>query len=455
MRRLRYGDIPKFYMFNLIFKEMKKKIFITVMAIALLAGCAKNEDNGGNPASPDVINFTLNTAGSPSTRAAIVDLTGLQSAPNGFVVYGTSAANPSAWYTTGGPINGTNNYRYAGSAWDWIGAKPTWPAAQAGYPMKFYAYYSSATGTTGVGTVSATPGATPVMTAPFIVPDVVIAQADFLVATATASTKPTGGKLSMTFEHALSKIDFGVIAGVGTTSFIQSVAVNNVGFQRIFDFVDGKWLAEPQTLNKAYTYYGKVTDGMNGSGVIAVRDIAGTNGTTAVPILTASTTPQVALTGHLMLMPQSSATWQPVPNVPAANAYIGLIYRMESIDSDNAIGYKSAKNHPNYAGSALAAKTYEGPLFVKVGYPFSKPSPFTWEKGKGYIYNIYMGTPDASNGYIVDPSYYDDEGNRTDLPVLEPDPKNPGEPINPADNVIHFDVKVSDWADTPPINVQY
>jgi hypothetical protein len=431
---------------------MKKMIFITVAAIALLAGCVKNEEGGVNPASPDVINFALSTAGAPSTRAAVVGLPGLQAAANGFVVYGTSAATPAAWYTTGGPIDGSNNYRFAGTAWDWAGAKPTWPVVMSGYPMQFYAWYSSVTGTTGVGTVSASVGIMPIITLPFVVPDLATDQADFLVAKATASSKPAGGKLNMTFDHALSKINFGIIAGINTTSFVQSVAVHNVGFQRTFDLVTGDWTsAQPPTFNKSYTYYGTVTDGSNGLSVIDVRDFPGIDGIAAAPVLTANSTPQVAATGNLMLMPQTAVTWQPVPNTPAPNAYIGLVYRLESNDDFNAVGYRNANDHSNYTGSAAATANYTGPLFMKVGFPFiTGVASFTWEKGKGYNYNIYLGTPNASNGYLVDKFYYDDKGNRTDLTVLGSDP---GGPINPADNTIHFFVDVRDWSDAP-FNIQ-
>lgn len=402
-----------------------KKFTWSLLILALAAtSCTKEEESSIAKPDSNLIGLIAHTS-----RATAVNLPALEANADGFKIYATSGVSPAGWYPS---INGTSNYKYIAGAWAWTSGSPMWPTTAAGYPMNFYAYFASSY----TGLALPTPTPTSMTGAYTIQPEAT--QVDFLAAIATAVSKPASGLLPMTFKHLLSKINFGVIPGFGATVHVQSMSVNNVGNLRSYNFLTGDWTtAQPAAFTTKYSYKNTTTPATALTGIdateTAVLSVAPSNG------------------GNLMLMPQTATTWTPAPPAAAANAYMGVIYRLTTAVDPNAVGYTVANNHPDYSTlTAAIQSTLNGkPLFVKVGYPFA-PSSMTWAKGKGYVYNICLGTANASNGYIVEDVYYDELGNPTPLTIIG---KNSGDPISNGN--INFSVSVNAWDDsTPPAVVQ-
>ena len=382
-----------------------------------------------------------------TTRASSVDLSVMKNDATGFRVFATGGNAPSGWYIDdeANPIDGTNHHRFQSGKWGFhIPVK--WSKAGADYPMKFYAYYPA----TSVGFQQFNEQFTPniSLTAFYNVQDVG-GQEDLMAATITASTRPASGTVGLVFRHILSKINFGIIAGTGTIPHIQSLEVVNAKTQRGFDFIEGDWFTPPAGL-ASYRYFGKAP---SGGGAIPVFTPTDCDGNTANPFpCHCGLDPQppcVTPHNHLMLMPQIAKSWKPQsgakPNVDSGG-YVCLIYRMNinDVETPCLVGMDDASAHPDWA---TKGNNYTGPLFVKVGFPLPTDGAgnFTWEKGRGYTYNIVLGIFDSSNGFILDENYYDENGNRTDLPLLEirEEYKLPGDPLN--DGKIHFILVVNEW----------
>lgn len=392
----------------------KITLFMAILAV-VATSCAKDEKSSNAKSDPNQIGFYTNT-----TRSSVVDLPILGASTVGFVVYGASGSSPAAWMTD---INGMNNYKKTGASWGWSGTIPTWPTASTGYPMSFYAYFASSY--TGLVLPASTPSS---MTGVYTI-QAEANQVDFIAAKATTVSKPASGMLPLTFQHILSKVNFGVIPGNGATVHVQSMSVNNVGNARSYNFLVGDWTSvQPTLFASNYSYKTTTTPA-----TILI-------GTDATEVEVQNVIPSFS---NLMLMPQTATTWSPVSNVPAANAYMGVIYRLTTVSDPNAVGYTLANNHPNYNTLTQPEKDILNgkPLFVKVGYPFA-PTSMTWDKGKGYTYNICLGTANASNGYIVSTFYYDENGAPTTLTIGG---KNNGDPISSGS--INFIVNVGDWND--------
>jgi len=468
---------------------MKKSIFgLAALAAIMLAGCSKNDVQSVNKA----ISGTISLAPSTS-RAAITVLSTMENDAIGFKVYGTSATSFAAgnWYNdlgvtsgatvgTGAAIDGTNNHVWSStitppSTSNWNFADPVmWPTAAADYPMNFYAWYPAAP----TGLVEGTQDASvPAVGFTFTVQDnttlanmttdpaVLAGQTDLVSTNAIANAKPASANLTMTFNHILSKVNFGIIADEGYTSHVLTVGVANVANVGTYDVVAQSPWSAVGAFGFTYIYF-------NGAPTTTPMDFAGVTGN--APSNPASTAEPFYAAGHsnnLMLMPQDPTTnmWAPpAPTVidpsqaPTTQTYIYLLYRTETTSptfataNPNFIGYASAVDHPNYVGSALEASGYTGPLFVKVGYPFdgsTTPLQF-WDKGYGYVYNIEL--PGTSGGRLIDDMFYKDDGTPTDLPVITPDsPNDPypdvPQPILNNDPYIHLIPVVTPWNDlTPP-----
>lgn len=397
------------------------KTIITGLAACalLLAGCQKDDGVNAPDGHKRVIGFTSNTS-----KAPILDLTALMNDPTGFRVYATTPASTSAWYPG---VDGTATYRYSASDWGWSSGAPQWPDTEAGYPMHFYAYYP-------IAAQGFAPTATPAtaLTGSVVVQNSPANQTDFLAASTVASFEPYGDKLSLIFDHIMSKINFGVIAGNGMNVYVQSLTASNLKNTATYDYLTGTW-SEP-TGSDTYLYYGTYyPSGSGGTSPIATFNPAVADESTANPFYTSPHS------NHLMLMPQTTACWNKTSTV--ADAYAGVIYRMSSSTDPNVVGYASALNHPNYTLGSL----YTGPLFAKVGFPFADGS-LVWNKSMGYTYNLLLGTADATNGYYLDAFYYDENGNRTNYPVIG---KSVGDPVS--DGYINFTVSLTGWMDNLPV----
>jgi hypothetical protein len=102
------------------------------------------------------------------------------------------------------------------------------------------------------------------------------------------------GFLMLSFEHLLSKINFGIIAETATKPYIQSLYLINAGSVRSFDFVDGNWKGDASVI-KSYSYYDNAPSG--GAFEPSIKDEVTPN---AIYFGTHS--------NHLMFMPQSIRT---------------------------------------------------------------------------------------------------------------------------------------------------
>lgn len=389
-----------------------------MLILAMVAtSCSKEKVSSIEGFDPNQIRFDTHT-----TRSAVIDLSGLKASTVGFVVYAASGSNPTGWFTG---IDGTNNYKNTSGQWGWNNGSPLWPTTSTGYPMNFYAYY--ATSYAGLLLTSPAPSS---MTGTYTIQQEAN-QVDFITAKSSAISKPTSGMLPLTFGHILSKINFGLIPGYGASVYLQSMNVNNVGNQRPYNFISSDWTTQPSTFGSNYSYKNLANPATLLVGVdateAAVMDVISSN-------------------GNLMLMPQIATTWTPTSGVAPANAYMGVIYRIQTTSNVNAIGYAVANSHPDYSTltSSIQTALNGKPLFVKVGYPFA-PTNMTWVKGKGYTYNICLGTANATNGYIADNFYYDEDGLPTPLTIIG---KSKGDPIS--SGKIDFIVNVGDWDNQLP-----
>lgn len=403
---------------------MKKFNWFMLVLAMVATSCTQDEESSNAQSNPNQIGFYTNT-----TRASVVNLATLEASPTGFVVYAAGGNTPTAWFTG---IDGTNNYKKTAGVWGWNSGSPMWPTASTGYPMNFYAYFVSSP--TGLTFTPAPPTPTAMTGSYTIQPEA--SQVDFLAAKATVLSKPASGMLPITFKHILSKINFGVIPGNGVTVYLQSINVNNVGNQRSYNFLAEDWTtAQPATFLANYFYKTMTKPATQLTGVdpaeVAVQNVIPTY-------------------SNLMLMPQIATTWAPTTGVAAANAFMGVIYRLQTASDVNAVGYAVANSHPDYStlNPTIQTALNNKPLFVKVGYPFA-PNSMTWVKGKGYTYNICLGTAGATNGYVADTFYYDENGNPTPLTIIG---KDKGDPIS--SGKINFIVNVTDWDDQAPSVIQ-
>lgn len=409
---------------------MKKFMFGLATCSLILASCSSNEslESAIVTENLNVINFNTNT-----TRASVNNL---ENVKGGFPVF-AQTSNGSTWYINN-VTDGLAVYSFKASAWSWAdGAtvnQKKWPTETAAYPMQFYAYYpKTVTGfTLDANTVGQLKGS-------ITIASDVANQADFLGARyKDVTTKPGSGKLNLSFEHITSKINFGIVAGSGTSVFVQQLNLNNVGNAGIYNYTDGTWAyATQDTYTGKYTYWGTEKTGA----VINVFNPVVSNSEVVVPFYSTN------IANHLMLRPQAGTpSWNGkgvTGNViNPADAYIESVYRLEANGDVNAVGYKVAESHPDYAKlpqdkkSALVGK----PLYIKVGFPFG--SALSWLKGKAYTYNIGLGTVGSTGGIIIDNRYYDEKGNPTDLLIKD---KNTGDQVNNGE--IHFNVSVGEWAD--------
>ena len=409
------------------------KAFLLLAALAgIPTGCMDNMIEVENITQTELIGFTTTT-----TRASSVDLTAMKDDPTGFRVFATGGNAPDRWYKDdeGTPIDGSNHHRWNNGKWG-FNMPVKWSKSGDDYPMKFYAYFPASSVGFEQFTEIISPNTS--LTA-FYTVQAVNKQEDLMAARITTSVRPASGTVGLVFHHILSKINFGIIAGTGSLPMIQSLEVVNAKDKRGFSFVEGSWFTQPVGL-ASYRYYPKAP---SGGGAIPVFIPDDCDGSAANPFY------KGAHGNHLMLMPQVEKSWKPTSSVQPldlSGGYVCLIYRMNlnDVETPCLVGMDDATKHPDHATKGAG---YTGPLFVKAGFPLPADGSgnFTWEKGYSYLYNIVLGTYDSSNGYIIDENYYDENGNRTNLPLLEirDEIKLPGDKLN--DGNIHFILNVNEW----------
>jgi hypothetical protein len=416
-------------------KTITKTVLSAVLIPLLLTGCIDEFHTETVPSSPDYIGFSSTT-----TRAAIAGLDALKNDGNGFKVFATAGSTPAGWYVDDSysRIDGTNNYCYNNSTGKWnFNQAVKWPSVSADYPLKFYAIHPASPAGLTISH-NFTPSGLTGFTASYTIQNAGN-QADLLAAASLAASKPSSGNLPLVFNHILSKIDFGIIAGKHTEPYIQAIQIVNAGDTRTFDFIAGDWASSPAVSGKATYYYNGAPAG---NSVITAFRPGIKDEVTANPVHAG------VHAGHLMLMPQTASSWTP-GSAFTTGAYISVIYRMETgvgsngTGTPNEAGFADATAHPDYA--ALGGGV-TGPLFVKVAFPLAQGN-FTWNKGYGYTYNISLGTPNSCNGYILDDTYYDRTGAKTNLPLTEisREGKKVGDKLQ--NGIIQVALKIDEWND--------
>ena len=419
---------------------MNKKIVFGALTLAIVAmSCSVNEMEDINITSSEAIALNPSTA---VTRASITYLSTLQSDANGFVVYAENGASPSVWNDD---IKGLNNHVFANGKWN-FSPKVQWPANAADYPMTFFAYYPQMPNDV-ITSVSATH---PDVELNVTVPSDQSEQLDVLAGQNTANSKPASSVLSMNFQHILSKVFFSVSNSYkGSANTTQNAYVLAIGFNQLFntntyEVRTNLWGTPANTLEE-YNYYNEFADLFGTSNTYTEMVF---NSATQAKFYTGTTFDA----SYLMLLPQSPTAWNTSGNptdvvAPSATeAYVRMWYRVEETSpaNDDFIGYKSAKTHPDYAGSATETAGYEGPLYVLVGYSYNS----TWIAGKGYQYDIPV--PGTTGGRLLNKYYYDEQGHLTDLEVEYIDVP---EVILPDDDDIHLNPIITDWDNNTNVNV--
>jgi hypothetical protein len=116
---------------------------------------------------------------------------------------------------------------------------------------------------------------------------------------------------------------------------------------------------------------------------------------------------------------------------------------------NDVMGFTDATKHPDYAE---LGEGETGALYVKVGYPL----PTNFAMGKTHIYTIYLGTPSASGGNLVEETFIDKDGGATDLPVIDPktrEDKEIPEPIVDLDQPVDLILTVGGWSNASGIAI--
>ena len=398
-----------------------KKIFGMVACLTLFVGCQKNDITDTNRSNPNVVGFSTNLGRSKATTA---DLSVLEGSADGFGVFATrNDGGVQKSHIANLP------YRYNAGTWTWkdllADAMPTWPLDAAHYPLNFYAYYPKNI------TLSET-------TAPFdavhVIEPTAAAQKDLLAAhSLNILSRPVSGKVVLAFDHILSKVDFKLVAGNRTKVYVAGVKVVNVGSTGTFNYKSKAWTTSPSTGDYTNNYV--FADATN----LTDNTVTGSDPTEATAVALAC----VAGANHaLMLMPQTATAnkWDKAKANIGIQTMIEVIYRMESGGKD-VVAFGDATKHPNYTtlGSSVT-----GPIYVKVAYPLDA----AWTMKKSYTYTICLGTNGASNGNLIEGKFVDEDGNPTDLPVVDSETGDPIEVPNPITDTtkpIDFVVSVVSW----------
>lgn len=446
-------------------------MLFAAMAALTLASCSKNEVADGSIPSNDPTKISFNS--STGTTRAVANA--LEQVKGGFTVVGQDKAN--AKFIVGDQA--TSTYEYADGKWSWNNeAGKEWPEASS-FPLTFYAAYplKDLTGD--------------------LTEDVNIAldmstQEDLLVAKSVVATRPTNGFAPLDFKHILSNLVFKIQTRENYKVYVQSIRVVNTAKEgRKFDYAtmayetveptyiasnlastDGKYFASEgffysrtmwsfegaagaeigtvpaasgimMQMPQMNINYWTADNTTNGLGAFQKDALAWKEGTETgyAEKLAAWTAAETTAVGQPGM--KGSKGWE--------GARIEVIYRIYDVVGDKSIvGRETNEQTETDGGSGPAAQDY----FVRVGYPLDlsaikdvADASKGWEMNKRYTYTIQLGTPGATNGILLDPSYVSNDGSTPTPAVKVDNPKDvtPGNPVTPG--LINFDVAVSDWID--------
>jgi hypothetical protein len=402
---------------------MRKIIYSLAAASMIFAGCTKEVVTSELTDNPNAIGFDISTS---KTRATIADITKLQDATSGIGIYATknNGEGVQTMYID------NEAYIYDGAKWAWA-TEQLWPTTGSDYPMNFYAYWPAAKDYTYddldetlVRGYSA---------------NSVGSDYDYLAANYLGvTTRPASSNLRLDFKHILSQIKFQVVVGAGMSVEIISMDIHNIANSRLFNFGTLEWMAEPISRSLDVNY----KDDTNSKATWEVGD-----GISKFAI------PATAMDGNRMLIPQnnSSHAWNKTAANLGTGAYVEVVYRMwNTATGEDVVGYYAAIDHPTmraqYEGYTKPSHGQYGntELYVKVGYPLDT----NWKMEKSYTYTIYLGTPNATGGYLVDDTFVGEWGIDSGYSVVHPDteePINVGDPIVDLTQPIDFIVDVNPW----------
>ena len=412
-----------------------KKLFLGFAALAMLAGCSKNEtfDNNNVDANRDLnlISFQ-STAG--ATRGVAANLTTLQDLTDGFEVIGISNFGEGTAASLFGPNDATfkNNYKYTSTAsqqWDWVNAEgKAWPTDVSKYPIKFFAANPFPAGL-------AWDAVAKTVTPEALVED----QIDQLSAVASVTAKPITGIAPLDFQHILSAIKFKLMSSDNYVVNIKEIKIINVTESRDFNYATGAWDALTKSQIKSYTYFESKheasTQTLAFAATAAAMDVKSGNFGNGT----------ITDEGQLMLVPQDGAPTNLAGFVAAAEAWV---------KASKAGAFPDAAAQTALAEGAYLQVTYnmtdgtdyivgKAGNYVRVLFPLDLTTT-KWEMTKRYIYTLYLGTPDSSNGTVMDPDYKDEDGGDTGTDLDNPK-VDPGKPVT--QGKITFKVDVKDWTD--------
>lgn len=411
------------------------------MAFALLASCAKNETTGNSGIDERAIDVnSISFQATTGSRAAISNLDNLKGLTNGFEVIGISNygdANGTA-ASLFGDNDGAfkNNYKFTNPKWDWVdGTGKEWPTVEK-YPLRFIAAHPFQTGLTWNNTEFE------------ITPEPLIEnQVDLLVANATATTKPATGIMPLDFKHALTALQVQVLSSANYVVNIKEVSFHTLDEIKKYNYATQTWsnLADDKQVKTYYNYFQST----------AVESVQALTFPATDPVAQEvvsgnySTTAATTGVGPLMIIPQDRYGADPAHFKTAYEAWVA--------------GGKTGDFPDARAQEVLAGGIYMQVIYnmtdgtdyvvgapgkyIRVFYPIHIPMPSGkgWNAGKRYTYTIHLGTPDASNGTVMDPDYSTEDpttpGGGGDLP----DGVEPGNPVSKGN--ITFTVGVDEWAE--------
>ncbi len=454
---------------------MKKILMFVSLTSLVLASCSETEILDNLTQTPDYHNPSSIGFLSNTTRASVSNLEAIKESTTGFQVFGY-ANGADVWYcdsevAQGLTINGKNNYFWNNNKWFWDDATsdnmnpadaPSWPGEGA-YPMTFFALYPPMATYMPENVVAVEPFTVVVNTT-------VADQVDMMAAwNQAAKQAPTNGKLDLDFKHILSKVNVSVQVSDGYTVEVAKAQFVNIKNNRKYDYSKPSaeaWAAEfdgqgtDAEIRDAYLYMAGLKEfAATGEDLVETLRPADNGNLMPIPQKLVAVVATERATVDTDFITDNAATMD-------NGAYIEVVYRMYSKDGDlPKIGMSSSNDH-SYLTTVVDEKvtphsdwklygTYDGEdkvvtptsnskLYIKAYYPIKDDLKMS----NGYIYELQMKT--AGSGYYVDDTYYDENGNDTNLPI-DIDGQGAIDPVDPTDpvsqNEIHFNVTESAWAE--------
>lgn len=408
---------------------MKRVFILAAIAAVALSSCSKSEvfEVATPNENPNAIGLTI---GSFVSKAGETTTAGLNLAGNKITIY----SNDTKF--------GSLEFLYSDS--NWSNGK-TWE--DVAFPLYLY---SMNTGVQETGNLALTvaESATSAAAAAYKVLDAsttpaapattdAAGQADLVYYGSKLAAIPTGGSITATFKHALSRIKMQAKAAANYDLYISSVRLVNFDGSATptisFDTNGASqvaWVSDNANSATAYNYYfdADATDATTG------KEYA-FSAATAVDF-------DATVGGNIdrYIIPQSTTGVTLTEGVADAGAYVEVIYCAYVSDIPLA-GCKTGIEHPQYDGSVAAWTALAStPLYAKVAFPA------TLELVDGTYYNLILDFTGGDIVYIED-GYVDEDGDA--IAEFPGDAPEAGAKVNvDAQTTICLSVTALEWSDT-------